>query len=106
MDQETQEKIKELQIYEQNFQILLMQKQTLQVELTEVKNALSEIKNTKEDIFKVIGQIMIKTNKEKTEKELQQKQEMLLLRLKSIEKQETGITKELEILRKDIMKKI
>ena len=85
---ETQQKIQEIQILEQNMQNLLLQKQAFQLELNETGNALSEIEFSNEDVFKLIGQIMIKSDKEKIKKELKQKKEILSLRLSSIEKQE------------------
>jgi len=106
INQETQQKIQEIQILEQNMQGLLMQKQAFQLELNETENALSEIKETKEDVFKLIGQIMIKTDKKKLEQELTKKKELLTLRLTSIEKQEKEFTEHLEELRKEIMKSI
>ena len=106
IDKETQEKIQELQAYEQNLHGLLLQKQAFQMELSETENALSEISKSKEDIFKLIGNIMIKTSKEKTEKELDHKKELLSIRLKSIEKQENQLTKQLEELKEEVMKKI
>ncbi|VVB78489.1 Prefoldin subunit beta [uncultured archaeon] len=106
IDKETQEKIQELQVYEQNLHGILMQKQAFQMELTETENALSEISEAKEDIFKLIGNIMIKTSKEKTEKELKQKKDLLSLRLKSIEKQESQLSEQLEKLKEEVMKKI
>ena len=106
IDEQTQQKIQEMQILEQNMQGLLMQKQTFQIELNETENALNEIKETKEDVFKLIGQIMIKTDKEKLEKELTRKKELLTLRLNSIEKQEKEFSEHLEDLRKEIMSRI
>jgi len=106
LDKETQEKIQELQSYEQNFQGLLMQKQAFQMELNETENALSEISTSKGDVFKLIGNIMIKTQKESLEKELKHKKELLSLRLKSIEKQEEQLSKGMEDLRQDVIKKI
>jgi len=106
IDKETQQKIKQLQIFEQNFQTILMQKQAFQMELTETENALSEIAKSKGDIYKMIGQIMIKTDKNKVESELKRKQELLSLRLKTLEKQESELTEQLEGLRTEIMKKI
>ncbi len=103
---ETQQKIQEIQILEQNLQGLLMQKQAFQLELNETQNALTEILNSKEDVFKLIGQIMIKSDKKKIQEELKKKKELLTLRLSSIEKQETELTKNLEELRKEIMKEI
>lgn len=76
------------------------------MELTETENALSEISKTKDDVFKIVGQIMIKADKEEMKKELEKKQEIISLRLKSIEKQENEFTKELEKIREEVMKKI
>jgi len=106
LDQETQQKIQELQAFEQNFQALLMQKQAFQIESSETENAITEIAKSNDDVFKIIGNIMIKTDKKKTEQELKKKKELLELRLKSIEKQEKELTKNLEDLRKEVMSKI
>lgn len=106
LDKETKEKIQELQIYEQNFQNLLMQKQAFQIEFSEVENALSEVSKSSDEVFKIIGQIMIKADKEKIEKELKHKKELLQLRLKSIEKQESEFSKQIEELKEEVMKKL
>ncbi|MBT4165522.1 prefoldin subunit beta [archaeon] len=106
VDKETQEKIQELQGYEQNLHGLLMQKQAFQMELSETENALAEISKTEGDVFKMVGQIMIKSEKGKVEEDLKKKQELLALRLKSIDEQESGMTKQAEELRAEVMKKI
>ncbi len=105
IDEKTQEKIQEIQILEQNLHNLLLQKQAFQLELNETENALSEIEKTKEDVFKIISNIMIKTDKTKLKEELNRKKELLNLRLNSIGSQEKEFSKELEVLRKEIMKK-
>jgi len=43
LDKETQEKIQELQSYEQGLHSILIQKQAFQMELNETENALDEI---------------------------------------------------------------
>jgi len=106
IDKDLQEKIQQLQILEQNLQQILMQKQAFQFELNETENALKEVKNTKGDVFKLTGQIMLKTSKEDVEKELSNKQELLKLRTKSIEKQEANFKQEADKLREEVMKKI
>lgn len=106
IDKETQEKIQELQMLEQNFQGLLMQKQAFQMEINEIENALSEVSKSKSDVFKVVGQIMVKTEKEKVEKDLNQKKDLLSLRLNSIDKQESQLSKNLEELKEEVMKKL
>jgi len=82
IDAETEKKIQELQFVEQNIQALLMQKQAFQMELSETENAFEEVKKTKSEIYKIVGQIMLKADKENTEKELSHKKEILSLRIK------------------------
>ncbi len=106
INKELQEKIQHLQILEQNLQNLLMQKQAFQFELNETENALNEVKKTKEDVFKMVGQIMLKASKEEIEKELSQKKDILSLRAKSLEKQESQIREAAEKLREEVLKKI
>ena len=106
LDKETQEKIQELQSYEQTLHSLLIQKQAFQIELTETENAFLEIGNSKDDIFKLIGNIMVKAEKKKVEEELKRKKELLSLRLKSIESQESSLINKAEELKKEVMKKL
>jgi prefoldin beta subunit len=98
-------KIQEMQFLEQNFQNLLLQKQAFQLELTETQSALKELKNSGDEVFKIIGQLMIKTEKSKTEKELLDKEKLLELRIKTFEKQENTFSEKLEELKRDIIEK-
>ena len=106
LDKETQEKIQELQNYEHTLQNLLMQKQAFQLELSEIENALSEISNSKDDVFKIIGNIMVKSDKNKIGKELRMKKDLITIRLKSINSQEADLMKHSEELKNEVMKKI
>jgi prefoldin beta subunit len=106
LDKETQEKIQELQSLEQNLQNVLIQKQAFQFELNETENALNEIEKSGDEVFKIVGQIMIKSSKQEIQKELKQKKDILSLRLKSIEKQESSLNEELEKIKEEVMKKI
>jgi len=106
LDKESQEKIQELQFLEQNLQSILLQNQAFQLELSETDSALSELEKTKEDIYKIVGNIMIKASKEETEKELKEKREILAIRLKSIEKQESSFREKSEKMREELMKEI
>jgi prefoldin beta subunit len=106
IDNETQQKIQELQGFEQNLQQIMMQKQAFQMELGETENALTELEKATDDVFKMVGNIMIKTDKTKTLEDLKKKKELLDLRLKSIETQETDLTKQAEELKAEVMRKI
>ncbi len=102
--EEQNKNIEEMQILEQKLQNLFLQKQSFQMELSETQTALKEIENSGDDIFKVVGQLMIKTEKLKVNEELSNKEKILDLRMKSIEKQESSLMEELGKLRDKVMK--
>lgn len=104
-DKETQEEIQQLQILEQNLQTFFLQKQQFQTQLTEIDSALEELKDKKE-AFKIIGNIMVKTNKEDLEKDLKKKKSILDLRLKNLEKQEEKIKEKSKNIREEVLQKI
>jgi len=106
IDKETETQIQELQVLEQTLQNVLMQKQALELELSEIENSLQEIKKAGDEVYKIVGQIMIKSSKQDTEKDLKEKQELIALRVKSIDTQEKTLSKKSEELRKKVLGKI
>ncbi len=102
MKQETQEKIQELQMSEQAMQNILLQRQAFQIELNETESALAEVGKAKDDVYKIVGQIMLKSEKADLKKELDDRKKILELRLKTIEKQEEVLRTKLENLKKAI----
>ncbi len=101
----SENKIQELQLLEQNLQNLLMQKQAFQMELSETQSAIEEIKNSGEEVFKIVGQIMVKSDKTKILEELKNKERLLNLRMTSFEKQETTLSEKAEKLQKEVLEK-
>jgi len=106
MKEDQQNKIMQLQMMEQNMQNVLSQKQGFQAQAAEIENALTELKETKEQVFKVIGTTMISTDKNKLEKELSSKKEILDLKIKNFEKQEKQIKEKFEELQSEVVKNI
>ena len=104
MDQN--KKIEEMQILEQKLQNLFLQKQSFQMEFSETQASLKEIKDSKDDVFKIVGQLMIKADKLKLKEELSNKEKILDLRIKTIEKQENSLMEKLGKLREEVMKTI
>lgn len=102
---EKKEKIQEMQILEQSLQNLLMQKQAFQMEISETQSALKEMETSGDEVFKIIGQLMVKSDKSKIKEELSNKEKMLDLRLKTLEKQENSLSEKLEELRSQILGK-
>ena len=97
------EQMHEMQILEQNLQNLLLQKQAFQIELTETQSALKEIENSKDEVFKIVGQLMIKTDKAKIKEELLNKEKILSLRTKTLEKQDASLMERLNSIRDEII---
>ncbi len=103
MSNNAQEKIQQLQGLEQNMQHLLKQRQQFQMQLMEVDSALEELKKT-EKAYRIIGNIMVLSEKDGLQKELAEKKERAELRMKSVEKQETTVKEQAKALREEIMK--
>ncbi|MBU1129488.1 MAG: prefoldin subunit [Nanoarchaeota archaeon] len=97
------QKIQEMQFLEHNLQNLLLQKQSFQMELSEINSALKELENSGDETFKIIGQLMIKAEKPKILKELAEKQKILNLRIKTIQGQENSLAKQLDFFRKELL---
>lgn len=97
-------KIQEMQILEQRLQNSILQKQAFQMELAETSSAMKELEKSGDEVFKIIGQLMIKAEKGKIQEELGNKQKILELRIKTLEKQENSLTEQLEKLRDEITK--
>jgi prefoldin beta subunit len=96
--------IQEMQILEQKLQNSMLQKQSFQMELAETNSALEEIDKSGDEVFKIIGQLMIKSEKSKIKEELLNKLKILELRIKSFDKQESFLNEQLEKLREEVTK--
>jgi prefoldin beta subunit len=95
--------LQEIQFLEQNLQNIIYQKQAFQMEISETESALEETKKSGEDVYKIIGQLMIKTDKAKVEKELQEKQGLIQKRLDSMDEQEKVFSEKLKKLRDEML---
>jgi len=105
-DKDTEQKIGKLQLLEQNMQTFTLQRQNLQVQLSEITNASKELKESKGNVYKIVGNIMVLADKDNIEKDLESKKDFIELRIKNLEKQENKIREEASELQKEILKKI
>jgi len=87
---QVQERLLRLQQLQQTLQAVLTQKQQLELELTEVEQASSELVNLTEDavIYKSIGSLLVKSEKPKVTQELNERKELLNMRISVLGKQE------------------
>ena len=82
-----------------------MQKQQIESQLIEINSAINELGNTDKS-YKIIGRIMIASNKETLNKELNEKKEVINLRLKNISEQEEKINRNIESLQKEVVESL
>ena len=85
---------------EQKLQNLILQKQELQMEFSETKLSKEEMEKS-DEAYKIIGQLLIKTNSENIKKTLLEKEKLIKTRLDSLDKQIKIISEKLDVLRKE-----
>lgn len=105
VSKDTQQKISQLQLYEQSLNNLLVQKQQFQQQFVEINSALEELKNT-DKAYKIIGNIMVASEKSVLQKDLNERKEMTELRIKSFEKQEHKIKEKASEIQAEVMKEL
>jgi len=106
LSKEDKEKLINLQRLQQQVQTLLYQKQTIELDAIEVNNALSEIKkNNSEEAYQIVGNIMVKKSKGDLIKSLENKKDVLEIRLNSYDKQIKKISNEITKLQDELFRK-
>ena len=98
------EQMQRIQLLEQNIQAVNMQKQQFQTQLFEIDGALKEI-STSPVAYKIIGGLMMATDKDTLTKELSSKKELLELRIQTLEKQEKQLKERSKKVQDDVMHK-
>ena len=104
MKQETEEQIEQLHLIEQNIQNISLQKQNFQAQLLEIENSLEELKKSKEKVYKIVGSIMVLSDKNDVEKYLNSKKEIIDLRIKNLEKQEDKFKEKINQIQQEVLK--
>jgi len=102
LNKDAERKIAELQLAEQNLQNALVKKQKFQSELLETENALKEI-DSSEEVYKIVGNIMISKKKEDLKEELNSRKDIINIRIKSLEKEESKIKEKANALQKEVI---
>lgn len=97
--------INQLQLLQQNLQNILLQKQQLQKQLSEIDSALESMKDST-STYKIVGNIMVASKKTDLQKDLQQKKETFDLRIKNFEKQEQTLKQKLGEFQQKVMQQI
>ncbi len=97
--------INQLQLFQQNLQNIVQQKQMLESQMMEIDSALEELKTTSNS-YKILGKIMVSVSTEKLTMELQNKKEVLQLRFSTVEKQEMMLTQNIEKIQQEVVNEL
>ena len=95
-----QERLLRLQQVQQTLQTVLAQKQQVEIELTEIEQALGEMQKMAEDavIYKSIGTLLVKAEKAKITVDLNERKELLNTRATVLGKQEERLRSQMKDL--------
>jgi len=99
-----QQRLLRLQQLQQTLQGVMAQKQQLTLQLTEVEQAANELEKLTETavIYKSIGALLVKSEKDKVTTELTERKELLKMRVDVLAKQETRLRTQV----KDLQEKL
>jgi prefoldin beta subunit len=87
---EIQQRLLKLQQLQQTLQGVMAQKQQLEMQLSEVEEALKELEKMNETavIYKSIGALLVKSQKNTVTEELKERKELLTMRVEVLAKQD------------------
>ncbi|KAA0010143.1 prefoldin subunit beta [Thermoplasmatales archaeon ex4484_30] len=101
---QVQNQLKQLQQFQQQLEMVMQQRLQVDIRLRDTENALEELNKIDEGtpVYKGVGNLIIRADKEKLIKELSEEKESLEIRRKSLEGQENRIKEKIEELQKKI----
>lgn len=101
---QVQQMLGQLESYQQQLQLVVQQKQKVQLDLSDAKKALEEVEKVEEGtpVYKTVGTLIVKTEKAKAVEELKEKIETLEVRLRALERQEQKLNETLRELTQKI----
>jgi len=101
----TQQQIEQLQQIDHNMNALMQQKQQIQSQLFEIDSALNELVKV-EEAYRIVGGVMVKGKAKDFTEDFTSKKEVIKLRLKAIERQETQLREKAKELQEVVMKEL
>lgn len=102
-DEQVAKRVEQLTRIDQQLTQLLQQKQQYHSQISELTHASNELADTTQ-AYRIIGSIMVASDKDKLAQDLAEKKEMIELRIKAIEKQEDALRANADNIRKEVFK--
>ena len=103
---QVQERLLRLQQLQQTLQSILVQKQQVELEITEIDQAFNELQKLTDNaiIYKSAGSLLIKAEKTKVTNELNERKELLNTRVTVLGKQEERLRNQLKDIQTQLQK--
>ena len=108
LPQQLQHQLMRLQQIDQQVRVLTTQRTQLELQLRETENALKELESVEEGVivYKSVGMLLIKTDRNKLTEELNDKKETLDMRIKTLQRQEERSKKQRDEMREKLARQI
>jgi len=103
-----QEQLAQLQQLQQTLQVIISQKQQVEMELADADRALDELKKAATDgtVYKSVGAILIKKDRASIVKDLNERKELLNVRASVLGKQETKTREKLKGIQQQVQARL
>ncbi len=99
--------LNQFQLYQQQLQAILLQKENIRLQNLEIEKALEELESSKEQkAYKIAGPIMIKKDVDDLKRELTERKDDLDLRIKTLNNAEKRVTEKLKEMQPKLEKMI
>lgn len=102
MSQDKKQNVERLQHLEQSLQNSTSQRVAFQENRAELENAVAELKNSDES-YKIVGNLIIKANKEKQLEELNKQLQVINSRITALKNNEEILKEKIDSLRKEVL---
>jgi len=103
-----QEQLARLQQLQQTLQMIVAQKQQIELELADMDKALEELGKLPEDaqVYKSVGAILVRKDKASVTKDLAERKELLNVRMSVLSKQEERTREKLKEIQQQIQSRL
>jgi len=105
---QVQQRLLRLQQLQQTLQDIVVRKQQLELELSEVEQALKELNALSDDapVYKSVGALLVRADRSKLIEELNERKEILNMRVSVLGKQEERIRSQMKELQEKLQKEL
>ena len=105
VSEQVQQLVVQAQSLQQQMQMVSAQKEALNIQLLETGKALEELaKPAKDDVYKVVGPVLVKVGRDEARRDLESKKELVMVRMKTMERSEAKLREKLEEIKEKLTK--